>query len=164
MKQVIINGALGKMGKEAVKAGSLDPELELVGTTDKEEILEDVINSTGATVVVDLTHPSSIFENCKTILNSAHAVIGTTGLSSDQLDELDILAKNNNKGLFVIPNFAIGAVLMMTFAKEASKYMDHVEIIEYHHNKKADAPSGTAIKTAELIHSENPEINKTPLN
>jgi 4-hydroxy-tetrahydrodipicolinate reductase len=164
MTSVIINGALGKMGTEAVKAVSSDLELNLVLKSDRGDSLEDALSRTSADVVVDLTHPSTIFDNCLTILKSAHAVIGTTGLTTDQLQTLDTIARENNKGIFVIPNFAIGAILMMKFAQEASKYMERVEIIEYHHDKKADAPSGTAIKTAELITEENPDINSTPLD
>ncbi|RAP36130.1 4-hydroxy-tetrahydrodipicolinate reductase [Candidatus Marinamargulisbacteria bacterium SCGC AAA071-K20] len=164
MTTVIINGYLGKMGTEAVKAVTADANLTLVAQTDKNDSLSEVIQAKNPDVVVDLTHPSTIFENCKSILKSAHAVIGTTGLTTEQLTNLDTLAKDNNKGVFVIPNFAIGAILMMKFAKEASKYMERVEIIEYHHDKKADAPSGTAIKTAELIAEGNSEINSTPLD
>lgn len=164
MISVIINGALGNMGKEAVLAVNEDPNLHLCAATDKTDNLHDVIAETAADVVVDLTHPSVVYENCKTILKRAHAVIGTTGLTESQLSELDNLAKANQRAIFVIPNFSIGAILMMRFSQEASKLMDRVEIIEYHHDKKADAPSGTAIKTAELISEANPNINSEPLN
>ena len=86
-------------------------------------------------------------------------MVGTTGLTETQLQELDELSRANNTGVLVCPNFAIGAVLMMQFAAQASKYLNEVEIIEYHHPYKADAPSGTAIKTADMIHEVTPSIN-----
>ena len=116
-------------------------------------------------IVVDLTHPSCVFENCKTILNNNnHAVVGTTGLTQDQLKELETIAKKQSKTIIICPNFAISAILMMRFAQEAAKFMDRCEIIEYHHDKKADAPSGTAIKTAQLINENNETINTETLN
>jgi 4-hydroxy-tetrahydrodipicolinate reductase len=162
--KVIINGAKGKMGVEAVKAVTNDPLCELVARTGRDDNLKDVLKSCPANVVVDLTHPDSVRANIEAILNgNAHAVVGTTGLSETDLTELDQLAKKNNKCLFVCPNFAIGAILMMKFSAEAAKYLPEVEIIELHHNKKADAPSGTALKTAELIYESNPDVNKAPL-
>lgn len=161
MINVLINGARGKMGSEAVKAVTQDPELDLVGKAGREDTLAQMIAVTHPDVVVDLTHPSTIRENCETILNaSAHAVIGTTGLSENDLSALDRLAKVQGKGIFIIPNFAIGAVLMMQFAAEAAAHLPRVEILEYHHDKKVDAPSGTAIKTAEVIAQANPDVNK----
>ena len=162
--RVMINGANGKIGVEAVTAVTNDPLCELVARTGRDDNLKDVLQSCQADVVVDLTHPDSVRANIETILNgNAHAVVGTTGLTETDLTELDQLAKKNNKCLFVCPNFAIGAILMIKFSAEASKYLPDVEIIELHHNKKADAPSGTALKTAELIYESNPEVNKTPL-
>ena len=102
-----------------------------------------------------ILHPNVVFSNAKTILAAGkRAVIGTTGLTEPQL-RVDDLSKSNNTGVLVCPNFAIGAVLMMQFAAQASKYLNEVEIIEYHHPYKADAPSG-AIKTADMIHDVTP--------
>ena len=164
MTNIIINGANGKMGQEAVKAVSNAPQLSLVAQTDVNDNLAENIKQHNAAVVVDLTHPSCVFENCKSILeNNAHAVVGTTGLTQEQLTELKALATKQNKTIIICPNFAISAILMMRFAQEAAKFMDRCEIIEYHQDKKADAPSGTASKTAQLINENNNTINKETL-
>ncbi len=163
--KVVVNGALGKMGQETVNAVHGEPDLELVASIDRDNDLAATIKNTRPDVVVDFTHPSCVKQNVITILSGgANAIIGTTGLSEADLMEIDAAAKANGLGALVIPNFAIGAVLLMTFAAEAAKYMPKVEIIEYHHDKKADAPSGTAIKTAEMIYSVNQHINSAKLD
>ena len=150
---VIINGALGKVGQACLAAVEADPELKLVGKADKGDDLGKLIRETKAQIVVDFTHPSTRMENIRAIVgNGAAAVVGTTGFTDADLKEIDALCKKHNGGALIAPNFAIGAVLMMQFAAQAAKYMPHVEIIEYHHDQKADAPSGTAIKTAQLIN------------
>ncbi len=165
MMKVVVNGALGKMGQETVNAVHGEPDLELVASIDRDNDLAATIKNTRPDVVVDFTHPSCVKQNVITILSGgANAIIGTTGLSEADLMEIDAAAKANGLGALVIPNFAIGAVLLMTFAAEAAKYMPKVEIIEYHHDKKADAPSGTAIKTAEMIYSVNQHINSAKLD
>ena len=165
MTHVIINGAKGNMGKEAVIAVTNDEHLTLSASIDKEDNLEKTILTHQTDVVVDLTHPYCVYENVKIILtHNCHAIVGTTGLTEDQLSELDKLAQSQNKALIVCPNFSISAILTMKFAADAAKFFDRCEIIEYHHDKKADAPSGTAINTAQLIHQKAPSINKSPLN
>lgn len=165
MTNVIINGFKGNMGKSAVNAVTNDPTLNLIATLDKEDSLHNSLSSNNVDVTVDLTHPSCVFENVQTILNNnSHAVVGTTGLTKEQLNICDNLAKSNNKAVIVCPNFAIGAILMMQFAAQAAKFFERCEIIEYHHEKKADAPSGTAIKTAELISNNVEKINSTQLD
>lgn len=155
MIKVIVNGAKGRMGQESVKAISNDPALELVGQADRGDDLSSMISSLKADVVVDFTLASVGFQNAKTILESgARPVIGTSGFDSKSVSELRALAEQKKRGGIIAPNFAIGAVLMMKFAKEAAKYLPDVEIIEMHHDKKEDFPSGTAVKTAEMI-SEN---------
>ena len=140
------------MGIETLKAIEDDPELALVGQTDLGDDLESAIRQTEADAVVDFTTASVAFSNCKTIIQaSSRPVIGTSGLLPEQVKELQDLARQKNIGGIIAPNFAIGAVLMMKFASEAARFMPDVEIIELHHEKKADAPSGTAIKTAALI-------------
>jgi len=165
--RVLVNGAKGRMGSEAVKAVSKEPDFELVGQTDLGDDLGRAIQKSKAQVVVDFTRPSSAMENARAILNSkAHAVIGTTGLTPEDLAEIKKLCARNKANCIVAPNFAIGAVLMMKFSKEAAHYMPQVEIIELHHDKKLDAPSGTALKTAEMIMAEREGIKmqKVPIH
>lgn len=165
--RVLVNGARGKMGAETVKAVLKEADLELVGQADLGDKLAKSIKSTKAEVVVDFTTPSSVMENVRTILNSrTHAVVGTTGLTSENLAEIKKLCEKNKVNCVVAPNFAIGAVLMMKFAREAAHYMPQVEIIELHHDKKLDAPSGTAKKTAEMIMAEREGVKtqKVPIH
>jgi 4-hydroxy-tetrahydrodipicolinate reductase len=159
--RVLVNGAKGKMGSETVKAVLNAADLELVGQTDMGDNLVKAIQSTKAEVVVDFTLPTSVLDNVKTILKSkAHAIVGTTGLSSENLAEIKKLCARYKANCLVAPNFAVGAVLMMKFAKEAAHYMPQVEIIELHHDQKVDAPSGTAIKTAQLILSDRRNVKR----
>ena len=168
MIKVLVNGALGRMGREVINAVNECKETELVGAVDimsngekfneitVNKDLKQEIEKCSPDIVVDFTQPSSIFENAKICLNSkVTPVIGTTGLKDEQIEELKKLAKDNNVGCLIAPNFSTGAVLMMKFAKLAAKYFDNAEIIELHHNQKKDAPSGTAIKTAQLMAEEN---------
>ena len=149
---VIVNGALGKMGREAVRAVTEAEDLDLIARLDMEDDLGAVLSKHPGCVVVDFTHPSSAFKNCVTILESeCHGVIGTTGLSDDQISTLEASCTEKKKGFLIAPNFAITAVLMMRFAAEAARHMERAEIIEFHHPAKADAPSGTAYKTAEMM-------------
>jgi 4-hydroxy-tetrahydrodipicolinate reductase len=103
-------------------------------------------------VMVDFTHPSGVYENVRSaIAYGVRPVVGTTGLSSEQIQELADFAEKASTGALIIPNFSIGMVLLQQAAVQASQYFDHVEIIELHHNQKADAPSGTAIQTAQQL-------------
>ena len=168
MIKVAVVGALGKMGKEVVSMVKSDENLELVLALDVvgegEKVAENVsirvdfdkaLEEIKPDVVVDFTQPDVIFGHVKKYLSlGIKSVIGTTGLTLEQIEELKKLSKENSTGVIIAPNFAIGAVLMMMFAKSAAKYFDNAEIIEYHHNQKKDAPSGTAIKTAQLMREE----------
>lgn len=155
--RVLVNGAKGKMGSETVKAIQKETDLELVGQTDLGDNLAKVIQDTKAEVVVDFTHPKSALKNIRTILiGGAHGVIGTTGITKENLKEIKALCKKNKVNCVVAPNFAIGAVLMMKFAKEAVKYLPKAEIIELHHEQKADKPSGTALRTAQFMGGNIP--------
>lgn len=150
--KVIINGANGRMGQEAVKAIDNDPQLTLVAKGTHETDLATLIKEHQPNVVVDLTTADSVFTNCHTIIeHNAHPVIGTSGLVAEQVMELQAISRQKQLGGIIVPNFSIGAVLMMQMARQASQYLPHVEIIEQHHDGKLDSPSGTAIKTAELI-------------
>ena len=159
MIKVAVCGACGKMGHEVVKAVVMADNLELTAKIDLICLGEGTYSSIASAlkeneidVVVDFTQPSSIFENAKFCLNNGiRPVIGTTGLTDGQLTELENLSKEKGLSCLVAPNFTTGAVLMMMFAKQAAKFFDNAEIIELHHNQKKDAPSGTAIKTAQLM-------------
>lgn len=151
--RVGVNGCRGSMGQEVVKAVTKSEDMDIVFQTDLGDSLKDKIIETKAEVVVDFTNPNVRMENAKAILESgAHAVIGTTGFTSDDIALLEDVCQKYNKCCLIAPNFAIGAVLMMKLSQEVAKYMPHCEIIERHHNCKMDAPSGTAIKTAHLIN------------
>ena len=140
------------MGKESVKAVSEDPDLDLVAQTDLGDKLPGIIDQTKAQVVVDFTTAAAAMKNADCIIESgARPVIGTSGLLPEQVAELQKLCNKQNLGGIIVPNFAIGAVLMMKYSQDAAKYFPHVEVIEMHHDRKADAPSGTAIKTANLL-------------
>ena len=150
--RVIVNGAKGKMGALACTTIQEQPEFELVASLTKEDSLAQAIVDTRAEIVVDLTRADCVYNNSLTIVrNGARAVIGTTGLLSSQINELALLCEQQQLGAIVAPNFSISAVLMMSFAAKAAEYLAEVEIIEAHHQQKLDAPSGTALKTAELI-------------
>lgn len=157
MIKVAVCGALGKMGKEVVNAINECPETELaakidIAASDMYHTIEEADRVCDIDVVIDFTQPKSIFENAKyCLLNKIKIVIGTTGLSDAQIEELQKLSEDNNTGCFIAPNFSTGAVLMMMFAEQAARYFDNAEIIEFHHNQKKDAPSGTAIKTALMM-------------
>lgn len=166
MIRVLVNGALGRMGSEVVKKVCAEADLEIAALVDikngtvtvddksysVETDLETAIASSKPDVVVDFTRPDVVMGNLRKVLNKGiYAVVGTTGFSEADLKELDELALNNNTALLIAPNFALGAVVMMKLACEAAKYFPHVEIVEKHHDKKLDAPSGTAIITAQKI-------------
>jgi len=156
--KVLVNGAKGRMGLQVVQAVTGDPDTDLVGQTDLGDDLSAEIASSGAQVVVDFTHPDVAYLTAEAIIKAgAHPVIGTTGFKPEEIETLQRLAAKRNLGGVIAPNFAIGAVLMMRFAAEAARHLPHVEIIEMHHDGKAEAPSGTAVKTAEQIAAARPE-------
>lgn len=149
---VIVNGALGKMGEETCKAIKNDPEFFLAGKACKNDNLSAMVKSTQAQVVVDFTNAHCAYHNaCVIIEAGAHPVIGTTGFSAEQIHDLTQRCAQKKLGGIIAPNFSLGAVLMMKYARDCAHYLPNVEIIEMHHDEKIDAPSGTAIKTAEMI-------------
>lgn len=179
--KVAVAGASGRMGQEVVKMVLGDPTLQLVAAIDRtnegtdigrlvgnEECgvrikldLDSALLETQADVLVDFTTPHSVIANAKiAIRNHVRPVIGTTGFTPEDVEELDKLCIENGIGGIIAPNFSIGAILMMKFAAQAAKYMPHVEIIEYHGDQKLDAPSGTSIKTAELIAANREEFRQ----
>ena len=175
---VVVNGAAGKMGREVIKAVANAKDMVLVGAVDANPLLrgQDIGEIVGIApldvpvlddlqsvlvlatqekvqgVMVDFTHPNAVYENVRSaIAYGVRPVVGTTGLSAAQIEELADFADKASTGCLIAPNFAIGVLLMQQAAVQAAQYFDHVEIIELHHNQKADAPSGTAIKTAEML-------------
>ena len=150
--RVIVNGAHGKMGIQACKSIQAHPDFELSAELGRTDSLIETIAKTQAHIVIDLTRADCVYKNCLTIINQGvHPVIGTSGLLEEQIQHLQTLCKEKQLGGIIVPNFSISAVLMMRFAAEAARLLPDVEIIEAHHPQKHDAPSGTAIKTAELI-------------
>ncbi len=159
MIKILINGALGRMGSEAVIAVKADPALELVGTAVRGDNLAQKINHCQPDVVLDLTTPEAVYQNSLTIIeHNVHPVIGTTGLTPSQIDHLQLLCAQKKLGGIIAPNFSISVLLMIKMAALAAAYLPHAEIVESHHEAKKDSPSGTAIKTAQTIASkrENP--------
>jgi len=162
--KVAILGAKGRMGTESVKAISAADDLELVASLDLGDSL-DLLKSSGAEVVLDFTTPDSVMKNLEyAITNGINVVVGTTGFDSKRIEEVKtLLAKNPKVGAIIAPNFGLGAVLMMQFAAKAATYFESVEIIELHHPEKADAPSGTATRTAELISDARSKAKKSAM-
>lgn len=172
MVGVVVTGAAGRMGREVVRAVSRTNGMTVVGAVDVNHVgedagvlagvgpigvvvrsdLESVLRETGAAVMVDFTAAKAAVQNIRTaIACGVRPVVGTTGIPVEELAELSRLCREQGVGGLVAPNFAIGAVLMMHFAGIAARYLPAAEIIELHHNQKLDAPSGTALKTAEII-------------
>lgn len=182
---VVINGACGKMGREVIKAVAAADDMTLVGAVDKNPEVQgqdigEVIGcgpleipvtadleatlvmaqSEGLAVMVDFTHPAAVYNSVRAaIAYGVRPVVGTTGLSNTQIKDLAEFADKASIGCLIIPNFSIGIVLMQQAAQQAARYFDHVEIIELHHNQKADAPSGTAIQTAQMLAEANESFN-----
>ncbi|WP_372347754.1 4-hydroxy-tetrahydrodipicolinate reductase [Streptomyces sp. KL116D] len=150
--RVAVLGAKGRIGSEAVRAVEAAEDMELVAALGRGDKL-DVLAETGAQVAVELTTPDSVMANLEFCTgHGIHAVVGTTGWTDERLAQLDRwLAASPTTGVLIAPNFSIGAVLTMKFAEVAAPYFESVEVIELHHPKKVDAPSGTASRTAQLI-------------
>jgi len=148
MTRVAVLGARGRMGAEVVRAVEAAEDLDLVAAYD----VGEAVDLTQAEVAVDFTHPDAVMGNLRTCVEAGvHAVVGTTGFDAGRLDELRALLAGTQVNVLVAPNFGIAAVLMMQFAAQAARFFDSVEIVELHHAGKADAPSGTARRTAELV-------------
>lgn len=162
--KVGVLGAKGRMGSEACKAVIDAPDLDLVAAIDLGDSLNQLITN-GAQVVVDFTHPDSVMRNLEfAIKNGISVVVGTTGFDEKKLNEIKgWLSAHPTTGALIAPNFGLGAVLMMQFAAKASKYFESVEIVELHHPNKADAPSGTAARTAEMITEARGSVKKSAM-
>ena len=162
--KVAVLGAKGRMGTETVAAIESSGDLTLSSALDLGDSLEQLVK-TGTEVIVDFTHPESVMKNLEfAISNGIHVVVGTTGFDDKKLAVLkELLAKNPKVGALIAPNFGLGAVLMMQFSQTAAKYFESVEIIELHHANKVDAPSGTAIRTAEMITDARKQSKKSAM-
>lgn len=168
MTKVLVAGATGKVGREVCLGVKDEDDLKLTGAValdlpDKDfatslridetvvmaNEIEAGLKQSGAEVMVDFTHPDAVLKHIETALAlGVHCVIGTTGLAQDELDEVSRMTEETGANVIIAPNFALGAILMMKCSELASKYFAWAEIIELHHDGKADAPSGTALKTA----------------
>ena len=182
--RVAVAGAAGRMGREVVRAIEEANGLQLVAAVDTHGAgtdsgilagvgengipiladLEMALKESKPDVLVDFTLPSSVLGNLRIALNlGVSPVVGTTGLTAENLMEIAALATQKGVGAFIAPNFAIGAVLMMQFAAQAARYLPDVEIIELHHEKKVDSPSGTALLTAQRIGAARREASANPI-
>ena len=188
---VLVSGALGRMGSEVISTVLNSPDCELVAAIDKNKfnngknisqvlnlktsdvfvsndlegslcsISQNYRNENIKPVLVDFTHPDSVFENTRaSIAYGISPIIGTTGLNSTQINELSIFSQKASVGCAIIPNFSVGMVLLQQAASVAARYYDNIELIEMHHNQKADSPSGTCIKTAEMIEEYPKKYNE----
>jgi 4-hydroxy-tetrahydrodipicolinate reductase len=182
MIKVIVIGAMGRMGRTVCDAVLAEDDLELTGIVDvayavdeklpevdglpdipRYSTLEQCLHDTDSDVAVDFTIPDHVYENVISCLRSGvRCVVGTTGLQESQLGDIREVVEKSGAGCLIAPNFAIGAVLMMEVAKIVARYMPSCEIIESHHNQKLDAPSGTALRTAELIAADREEVSEVP--
>jgi len=172
--RVLVAGAGGKMGREVIKAVTAADGMEVVAAVDVallgadagvvagigaldvpiEADLIAALQRTRAEVLADFTQPGVVMQNLRLAVPlGTAAVVGTTGLTAEHLHELRRITTDAATPVFIAPNFAIGAVLMMEFAQKAAQYFDYAEVIEFHHEKKLDAPSGTALRTAELMRA-----------
>ncbi|MDI3327318.1 MAG: 4-hydroxy-tetrahydrodipicolinate reductase [Alicyclobacillaceae bacterium] len=176
--RVAVVGAAGKMGREVVRTVVREEGLELVGAVGTRpapdagvvagigeigvplsDNLQEVLVNRKPDVLVDFTRPDAAVHHVEAALAlGVRPVVGTTGIPGESIRRWDAICREQNIGGLVAPNFAIGAVLMMRFAKEAARFFPHVEIVEMHHDRKLDAPSGTAVKTAEEIVSSGAPI------
>jgi 4-hydroxy-tetrahydrodipicolinate reductase len=172
MLRVMVCGAYGKMGHEVMKAVHADEQLTLVGAVDVRSGFDDIGDLIGSDkmgiivgndlrtvileakpqVMVDFTNPQAVMPNIRTAISlGVSPVVGTTGITEAQIEEVRELCARTKVNAVISPNFSVGAVLMMKLAKEAARFFPQVEIIELHHDQKLDAPSGTAMLTAQLI-------------
>jgi 4-hydroxy-tetrahydrodipicolinate reductase len=150
MAKVGVLGARGRMGREVVRTLNEAPDLEVTAEVDQGDALDALA---GCDVVVDFTHPGVVMSNLHwCVLRDVDVVVGTSGFAEERLDEVrGWLTEHPDVRVLVVPNFSVGAILMMRFAAQAARFFDSAEVIELHHPNKADAPSGTAVRTAAMI-------------
>ncbi|GAA3643038.1 dihydrodipicolinate reductase [Lentzea atacamensis] len=163
MIRVGVLGARGRMGSEVVRAVEAAKDMEVVAALDADDPLSGLVDAR-VEVVVDFTHPDVVMDNLSfCIENGIHCVVGTSGFDQSRLDAVAaLLADKPSVGVLIAPNFGIGAVLLMRFSEIAARYYESAEIIELHHPRKADAPSGTAAHTARLIAAARSGMDPMP--
>ena len=161
--RVAVLGAKGRIGSEAVRAVEAAEDLELVAALGRGDQIETLVEA-GAEVAVELTEPASVMDNLEfCVRHGIHGVVGTTGWTDARLARLrGRLDASPTTGVLIAPNFSIGAVLTMRFARQAARFFESVEVIELHHPNKVDAPSGTAARTAQLIAEARREAGRAP--
>ena len=161
--RVGVLGAEGKVGATMVAAVRAAEDLALSAEVDAGDPLSLLVDS-DTEVVIDFTHPDVVMDNLKFLIdNGIHAVVGTTGFTDERLGQVEAwVAEKPETSVLIAPNFAIGAVLSMRFAREAARFFESVEVIELHHPNKADAPSGTAVRTAQLIAEARKDLPPNP--
>ena len=161
--RVGVLGARGRVGTEVCKAVDAAEDMELVAMVDAGDWMFNVADA-GAEVVVDFTHPDVVMDNVRFCVDQGiHAVVGTTGFTEARLAQVrEWLVPKPDLGVLIAPNFAIGAILLMRFAEMAARFYESAEIVELHHPRKADAPSGTASRTAALIAAARGEAGLDP--
>jgi 4-hydroxy-tetrahydrodipicolinate reductase len=162
--RVGVLGARGKVGAEVCRAVEAAEDMELVAAVDADDSIDELVSS-GAEAVVDFTHPDVVMDNLEFCIDHGiHAVVGTTGFDDERTEQLrSWLADAPRTGVLIAPNFSIGAILMMRFAAEAAPFYESVEIVELHHPDKADAPSGTARRTASLVAEARRKAGSGPI-
>jgi 4-hydroxy-tetrahydrodipicolinate reductase len=164
MTRVAVLGAKGRMGSESVRAIGAADGLEVVAEIDQGDSL-DLIASSGAEVALDFTQPGVALDNVAwCVEHGVHVVVGTSGFDDERIATVRaLLGDEPSTGVLIVPNFSIGAILMMRFAETAAPFFESIEVIEMHHPDKIDAPSGTAVRTAELMAAARAEAGSAPL-
>ena len=164
MTRVAVLGAKGRMGSESVRALNDADGIEVVAQVDVDDPLDLLVES-GAEVALDFTQPAAALDNVTwCVEHGVNVVVGTSGFDDAKIDRVRaLLGEAPSVGVLIVPNFSIGAVLMMRFAATAAPYFESIEVIELHHPNKIDAPSGTATRTAEMIAAARAEAGSPPL-
>lgn len=161
--KILVNGANGRMGQATLQTIAEADDFECVAEGTRSTDLAELIQTSQPDIAIDFTTAECVYQNTLTIIeHNVHPVIGATGLTTEQLNEVSQRCKLKKLGGIIAPNFSIGVILMMKFAAYAVKYLPSVEITELHHDQKLDSPSGTAIKTADMIADQAEALTASP--